>query len=36
MPHALRLVYQSANKELDWQYLFPAAKLSIYPVSALS
>jgi integron integrase len=36
MPHALRLKYQSANKELDWQYLFPAAKLSIDPETHLT
>jgi integron integrase len=35
MPHALRLKYQSANKGLNWQYLFPAAKLSIDPETQL-
>jgi integron integrase len=35
MPHALRLKYQSANKNLNWQYLFPAAKLSIDPETQL-
>jgi integron integrase len=35
MPNALRLKYQSANKELNWQYLFPAAKLSIDPETLL-
>lgn len=33
MPNALQLKYQSANKSLNWQYLFPAAKLSIDPES---
>lgn len=31
MPHALRLKYLAANKSVSWQYLFPAAKLSIDP-----
>ncbi len=35
MPHALRLKYKSVNKELDWQYLFPAQKLSIDPETGL-
>jgi integron integrase len=33
MPHALQLEYPSANKSLNWQYLFPSAKLSIDPES---
>jgi hypothetical protein len=33
MPHALQLKYPSANKSLNWQYLFPSAKLSIDPES---
>lgn len=33
MPHALSLKYPSANKSLNWQYLFPCAKLSIDPES---
>lgn len=35
MPNALRLKYKSANKDLNWQYLFPAAKLSIDPETQL-
>ena len=33
MPHALHLKYLSANKSLNWQYLFPSEKLSIDPES---
>ena len=33
MPHALQLKYPSSNKSLNWQYLFPSAKLSIDPES---
>jgi site-specific recombinase XerD len=33
MPHALQLKHPSANKSLNWQYLFPSAKLSIDPES---
>ena len=33
MPNALGLKYPSANKSLNWQYLFPSAKLSIDPES---
>ena len=31
MPHALRHKYRAANKSLDWQYLFPSARLSQDP-----
>jgi len=31
LPHALRLKYQNANKELGWHYLFPSQKLSLDP-----
>lgn len=33
MPHALRHKYQTANKSLDWQYLFASARLSRDPES---
>lgn len=36
MPHALRHKYQMANKSLDWQYLFPSARLSRDPESGLT
>lgn len=36
MPHALRHKYQTASKSLDWQYLFPSARLSIDPESGLT
>ncbi|GGF69999.1 integron integrase [Alteromonas lipolytica] len=35
MPHQLAKKYKSANKSLEWQYLFPASKTSIDPESAL-
>ncbi len=31
MPHALQLKHPSANKSLNWQYLFPSIKLSLDP-----
>lgn len=31
LPHALRYKYLSASKSLDWQYLFPSARLSNDP-----
>ncbi len=33
LPHGLRKKYQQRNRQLEWQYLFPAAKLSIDPES---
>jgi integron integrase len=33
MPNALQKKYQSANRNLNWQYLFPSANLSIDPES---
>ncbi|MEW9798478.1 integron integrase [Alteromonas sp. CYL-A6] len=35
VPQGLRKKYQSRNKTLEWQYLFPAARLSIDPESKL-
>ena len=35
IPHGLRKKYQQRNKTLEWQYLFPASKLSIDPESKL-
>lgn len=35
MPHGLRRKYQTANKSLEWQYLFPSARLSEDPESGL-
>jgi integron integrase len=31
LPHALRVKYPSANRELAWQYLFPSQRLSYDP-----
>jgi integron integrase len=31
LPHALERKYPNASRELGWQYLFPAAKLSLVP-----
>lgn len=35
IPHGLRKKYQQRNKTIEWQYLFPASKLSIDPESKL-
>ncbi len=35
MPDALERKFQHANKSLNWQYLFPSAKLSVDPHSKL-
>jgi integron integrase len=35
MPDALARKYQGANKTLDWQYLFPASRLSLDPETGL-
>jgi integron integrase len=35
LPNALRLKYQSANKALNWQYLFPSRQLSVDPETNL-
>jgi integron integrase len=31
LPHALKVKYPNANRELGWQYLFPSSRLSIDP-----
>jgi integron integrase len=35
LPHALERKYQNAAREFGWQYLFPAAQLSVDPRSGL-
>ncbi len=35
MPDALEHKYKNANKSLQWQYLFPAVRLSVDPESGL-
>ena len=35
LPHALRFKFIHANKELNWQYLFPSSKLSVDPESGV-
>jgi integron integrase len=35
LPHRLRIKYQSANKSIPWQYLFPSGRLSTDPESKL-
>ncbi|MFQ6112626.1 MAG: integron integrase [bacterium] len=35
MPHALANKYPDANKEWGWQYVFPAARLSVDPRSGI-
>jgi integron integrase len=35
LPHRLRIKYGSANKALNWQYLFPSRELSIDPETKL-
>ncbi|WP_420934902.1 integron integrase [Alteromonas sp. A081] len=35
IPHGLRKKYKDRNKTMEWQYLFPSAKLSIDPESKL-
>jgi integron integrase len=35
LPYALARKYPNANRELAWQYVFPAAELSIDPVSGI-
>lgn len=35
LPHALERKYKKANKELQWQYLFPSLRLSIDPSTGL-
>lgn len=36
LPHALRRKYISANKSLNWQYLFPSDRLSSDPENAMT
>ncbi len=31
LPHALKVKYPNADRELGWQYLFPSARLSVDP-----
>jgi integron integrase len=31
LPHALRVKYPNADRELGWQYLFPSSRLSVDP-----
>ena len=31
LPHALKVKYPSADRELGWQYLFPSSRLSVDP-----
>jgi integron integrase len=35
LPHRLRIKYKNAEKDLNWQYLFPSRQLSIDPESTL-
>ena len=35
LPHRLRLKYKNAEKDLNWQYLFPSRQLAIDPESKL-
>lgn len=36
LPHRLRVKFQSANKSINWQYLFPSRQLSNDPESGLA
>jgi integron integrase len=35
LPHALAIKYPNANREFAWQYVFPASKLSIDPITGV-